>query len=74
MRGVAMLVTAFVMLGTVGCGSTATRGSVLKTDNDQIGQINAAARQRGVEIIWVNPPQKRVAASTESKNTSGKGP
>ncbi len=74
MRGTAMVVMAFMMLGMVGCSSVANRGSVLKTDNDQIGQINATARQRGVEIIWVNPPQKRVANNAENKKASGKGP
>jgi hypothetical protein len=54
---------AVLMLG--GCSSMQDKSAMAKPYNvdDQayIAQVEYTARERGVSVHWVNPPQKRVA-------------
>lgn len=68
MRGVAMVVAAVMVLGATGCGSMAKYGARSVVDDDKVSVINAAARQRGVEVIWVNPPRKTVDKTADNRS------
>ena len=58
MRGVAMVVAVIMALGGMGCSSAQRHEPVHVVDLDKVGLVNAAARDRGVEVIWINPPKK----------------
>ncbi|WP_296280749.1 hypothetical protein [Pseudoxanthomonas sp.] len=57
-----------------GCASTRTASTADKVlmqprsdvDAVYVGYVNAIAKQRGTEVMWVNPPKKRVSASVAS--------
>ncbi len=59
----------FLTVSLVGCASTQTARTSdktlmqLQTDVDEVyvGYVNAIARQRGTEVMWVNPPKKRMS-------------
>jgi hypothetical protein len=62
-----LLVSAFIILPAAGC-ATAPRDAgdsvaELRTpvlyDLERITIINETAKRRGVEVIWLNPPERR---------------
>lgn len=62
MRGVTIVMLAVAIVGMAGCSAMTNRKATVQVDSDRVALINAAARQRGVEVIWVNPPLKKVEA------------
>ncbi|MFZ5842211.1 MAG: hypothetical protein ACOY3E_04850 [Pseudomonadota bacterium] len=70
MRGIAIVVMAVLLLSAAGCSAMAQRKATVVTDTDKVGLINAAARQRGIEVIWVNPPRKRVETAGKPENVA----
>lgn len=71
MRGITiLLIVAMVLLG-VGCSGAATKKATMKIDSDKVGLVNAVARQRGIEVVWVNPPRKRSEDKTPPANVAG---
>lgn len=70
MRGIAIVVMAFLLLSAAGCSAMAERKSTVVTDADKVGLVNAAARQRGVEVIWVNPPRKWAETAGKPENVA----
>jgi hypothetical protein len=53
------------MLSLGGCSSMLDKSTMAKSynvdDEAYIAQVEHTARERGVSVRWVNPPQKRVA-------------
>jgi hypothetical protein len=39
--------------------------SEMTRDQLYVAYVERVARRRGIQVMWVNPPQKRVASSTE---------
>lgn len=64
----------FLAVLLAGCASTRTASIADKAlmqprsdvDAVYVGYVNAIAKQRGTEVMWVNPPKKRVSASVAS--------
>ncbi len=67
MRGVALGVMAVMLLNAAGCSAMAERKTSVVTDVDKVALINATARNRGIEVIWVNPPRKIVEKKIQMK-------
>ncbi|QKK03749.1 MAG: hypothetical protein HND55_14395 [Pseudomonadota bacterium] len=44
-----------------GCASTAQRSASSEINAQYVAAVEQAAKQGGVEIIWVNPPRRSVA-------------
>ena len=40
-------------------GAAPLQGDRIMTDAEYVAGVERAARERGVEVQWVNPPQKR---------------
>jgi hypothetical protein len=61
----AACVFALTMLSLGGCSSMQDKSTMAKSynvdDEAYIAQVEHTARERGVSVHWVNPPQKRVA-------------
>lgn len=70
MRGIAIVVMAVMLLSAAGCSAMAERKSTVVTDAEKVALINAAARQRGVEVIWVHPPRKTAEAAGKPENVA----
>lgn len=70
MRGTAIVVMAFLLLSAAGCSAMAERKSTVVTDADKVALVNAAARQRGVEVIWINPPRKWAESAAKPENVA----
>ena len=70
MRGIAIVVMAVMLLSAAGCSAMAERKSTVVTDAEKVALINAAARVRGVEVIWVNPPLKTAEAAGKPENVA----
>ena len=70
MRGIAIVVMAVLLLSAAGCSAMAERKSTVVTDADKVALVNAAARQRGVEVIWVNPPRKWAETAGKPENVA----
>ena len=71
MRGIAILVMVAMLAGGVGCSAMATKKATVRIDSEKVGLVNAAARQRGVDVIWVNPPRKRADDKIAPANVAG---
>jgi hypothetical protein len=64
----------FLVAVLSGCASTQTARSSDKTliqrqtdiDEVYVGYVNTIAKQRGTEVMWVNPPKKRVSSPIAS--------
>lgn len=70
MRGIAIVVMAVMLLSAAGCSAMAERKSTVVTDAEKVALINAAARQRGVDVIWVNPPRKWAETTGKPENVA----
>ena len=70
MRGVAIVVLAVMLLSAAGCSAMVQRKATVVTDAEKVALVNAAARQRGVEVIWVNPPRKQVESNSKPENVA----
>ena len=55
-----MLLTACASTGTAYEKAPMQDESVV-TDNVYVATVDYIAKQRGTEVMWVNPPKKRVA-------------
>lgn len=54
------LVVAVSLCACAGTGtSVATRSSLSEVDAQRIAAIEHVAKDRGIEVVWVNPPKKR---------------
>lgn len=60
MRSVRVVVAVAAVILVAGCSSMPRVASSYQTDADKVALVNATARERGLKVIWVNPPQKRV--------------
>ena len=60
-----VFVLSMLMLG--GCSTMHDQSTVAQAksasvdDQEYVARVDHAARERGVTVRWVNPPQKRVA-------------
>ncbi|QGX38792.1 hypothetical protein [Permianibacter aggregans] len=57
MKVVIISVVAILVLS--GCAMSQPKTKFV-TDKDYIGQVEAAAKHRGVDVVWVNPPVRRI--------------
>lgn len=57
MKALIIGVLAVTLIG--GCSIAQPKQKLVK-DSTYISQVEAVARQRGVEVHWVNPPVQRV--------------
>lgn len=54
------LVVAVSLCACAGTGtSVATRPTLSAVDAQRIAAIEQVAQERGIEVVWVNPPKKR---------------
>lgn len=60
------LVALLAVLSLGACASSGNtyaerpmRGSSSSVDSMKVAQVEKAAYQRGLQIVWVNPPEKR---------------
>lgn len=63
-------VASLAVLMLAGCASMDERsssrvapqrtGTVIDTDADYVARVEAVARRRGIEVVWVNTPKKRI--------------
>jgi ABC-type sugar transport system substrate-binding protein len=64
MRRFALVSVALASLMLAACASTPTpppAGSTsYTTDQWYVAQVEGKARQRGVAVVWVNPPKSRI--------------
>lgn len=67
MRGVALGVMAVMLLNAAGCSAMAERKTSVVTDVDKVALVNATARNRGIEVVWVNPPRKVIEKKSQSE-------
>jgi len=70
MRSACVMTVMMVVMSVAGCsslppGNPAKVSGSHQTDVEKVALINAVARVRGVEVIWINPPQKRTAAAVK---------
>ena len=68
MKVARMLVASAAAMLLAGCASTdamhAARtppGSEIKTDAARMAAVERAAYQRGIQLVWVNPPEHKRA-------------
>ncbi|HEX4910700.1 MAG TPA: hypothetical protein VFV64_08060 [Permianibacter sp.] len=61
---------AVMLLSAAGCSAMTERKSTSVTDANKVALVNAAARQRGVEVIWVNLPQKSAETAGKTKSVA----
>lgn len=64
---------ALLVLGVSGCASSSSNARSVRTDRpevdyDQVAIVNELSLRRGVNVTWVNPPLKRVPASSGLRN------
>ncbi len=67
MKRVVFSVFAVACLGLPGCatnGSSSLRAERFEIDAEQVSAVNMMAQRRGVDVTWVNPPVKRVPATS----------
>ena len=68
MKRVLFSVLAVACLGLPGCatttGSSSLRAERFEIDSEQVSAVNTLAQRRGVNVTWVNPPVKRVPATS----------
>ncbi len=49
-----------VVMCVSACSTTSkSQNSTSKYDNEKMYLVNQAAKQKGVKVIWVNPPRKQ---------------
>lgn len=61
---------AFVVLtvgAAAGCSGVPPMKYASQVDVEKVGLINAVARQRGVDVVWINPPRKPAVAGKSAK-------
>ncbi len=46
-----------LLLAATGCSTTSPVAVKKIQDRDKIGYVNALARLRGTQVIWVHPPE-----------------
>ena len=63
---IATCLFALSMLMLGGCSTMHDQSSMSQVrsvdDQDYVARVDRAARDRGVTVRWVNPPQKRVSS------------
>ncbi len=64
---------ALLVLGVSGCASSGSNARSVRTDRpeidyQQVAAVNELSLRRGVNVTWVNPPLKRVPASSGLRN------
>lgn len=66
MKHVAFLVLP--VLALVGCGSLppATDEAASSIDSARVEAVNRAALRTGVQVVWINMPQKKAVANNGS--------
>jgi ABC-type Fe2+-enterobactin transport system substrate-binding protein len=72
-------VASLLLAGLAGCTSTGTQSAYvapttvdgatatetrMRPDTQYIAEVEWIARQRGVRVQWVNPPEKRVTVAS----------
>jgi hypothetical protein len=71
---VRMAVLSLSILGLAACASTGEKSAYVAPpradsimDNDELYMdiVERTARRRGIDVVWVNPPRKQVAAVTD---------
>ena len=61
-----MKLFALAIVTAIGCSGCATQTAGEYTKQDDVAQIqavNKAARAQGVQVVWINVPQRLVRAS-----------
>lgn len=69
MKMMGLMIAAIVVAGASGCASSGSSSLASNSGQEQtrivldsakVEYVERVAKQRGVDVIWVNPPQKRV--------------
>lgn len=68
-----LLAAALATAAIAGCATTretaqrpvAESGSQIATDSAYIEQVERVARTRGVRVVWVNPPVRRIESGSD---------
>ncbi|WP_147652822.1 hypothetical protein [Vulcaniibacterium gelatinicum] len=68
-----LLSAALATAASAGCATTretaqrpvAESGSRIATDSAYIEQVERIARIRGVQVVWINPPVRRVESGSD---------
>lgn len=71
MRKFMLMLAVVVVFGMAGCASTSNsvvRKERVEVDKVHVAAVDAVASRRGVQVVWVNPPMKRVAIAAGSRN------
>lgn len=55
--------SALVILGLIGCGTTTRSTAVYETDLAKVAAIERAAATQGVKVYWVHQPQRLASGS-----------
>jgi hypothetical protein len=62
-------IVSLAVLALAGCASTDERSSqfapqgassVFDTDEEYVANVESIARRRHMDVVWVNPPKKRI--------------
>lgn len=67
--GMVLMVVALAVGATAGCASTQEESAYVAPriapvsivdDGEYVSRVEQLAKRRGVGVVWVNPPQKRL--------------